>query len=229
MAWSTVGCCDVGWIGQAFPELPLTCPAIHSVAPCLPLHFFDHPDTKLLLSMSRSDDPVESVDPAEPIIPVTSDPAVKVPLAIEDWLAVSVIAILALITFVNVLVRYFTDQSFAWTEEISVFLLIVLTMAGGSSAFVRNNHIRIEAVADKGSPARQRRLALISHTVVLLFFMLLTVLSARLVMDQYLYEETSPAIGVPAWWYSIWLPVMAAAIALRSLGTLRRLLQGKAQ
>ena len=41
----------------------------------------------------------------------------KVPLAIEDWLAVILLAALALITFVNVLVRYFTDQSFAWTEK----------------------------------------------------------------------------------------------------------------
>ena len=179
--------------------------------------------------MPRSDVSVESDAPTEPIIPIASDPDVKVPLAIEDWLAVSVLAILALITFANVMVRYFTDQSFAWTEEISVFLLIVLTMAGGSSAFVRNHHIRIEAFADNGSPARQRRLAIVSHTVVLLFFILLTVLSARLVMDEYMYEETSPAIGVPTWWYSIWLPAMASAIALRTLGTLRRLLQGKTQ
>src|SRR5690606_5327628 len=179
--------------------------------------------------MPRHDVHTEPAEPGEPIIPDERDPAVKVPLALEDWLAVSVLAVLALITFGNVLVRYFTDQSFAWTEEISVFLLIVLTMAGGSSAFVRNHHIRIEAVADSGSPARQRRLAIISHTVVLLFFILLTVLSARLVLDEYMYEETSPAIGVPTWWYSIWLPAMAAAIALRTLGTLRRLLQGKTQ
>lgn len=179
--------------------------------------------------MSRPDVSVEPVEPVEPIIPVEQDPALKVPLAVEDWLAVSVLALLALITFANVLVRYFTDQSFAWTEEISVFLLIVLTMAGGSSAFVRNHHIRIEAVADKGSPERQRRMALAAHTVVLLFFILLTVLSARLVYDEYIYEETSPAIGVPTWWYSIWLPGMAAAIALRTLGTLRRLLRGCAR
>lgn len=178
--------------------------------------------------MSRQDVPVDPADPSEPIIAATPDPNVKVPLAIEDWLAVGVLAVLALITFANVLVRYLTDQSFAWTEEISVFLLIVLTMAGGSSAFVRNHHIRIEALADSGSPTRQRRLALVSHTVVLLFFILLTVLSARLVMDEYRYGDTSPAIGVPTWWYSIWLPAMAAAIALRTLGTLRRLLQGKA-
>ena len=104
-----------------------------------------------------------------------------------------------------------------------MFLLIVLTMAGGSVAFVRNHHIRIEILADNGSPRRQRIMALISNTCVLGFFVLLTVLSVKLVADEYIYEETSPAIGVPTWWYSIWLPVMAAAISLRTLGTLRRL------
>jgi hypothetical protein len=39
--------------------------------------------------------------------------------------------LLALITFANVLVRYFTSQSFAWTEEFSVFLMIVLAPCGG--------------------------------------------------------------------------------------------------
>lgn len=122
-------------------------------------------------------------EPLEPILPAETAPPVKVPLAIEDWLAVILLAALALITFGNVLVRYLTDQSFAWTEEISVFLLIVLTMAGGSLAFVRNHHIRIEILADNGSPRRQRILGLISNVCVLFFFALLTVLSTRLVFD----------------------------------------------
>lgn len=175
--------------------------------------------------MSRPEVPtsVTMAEPAEPILAAERDPPVRVPLAVEDWLAVGVLAVLALITFVNVLVRYFTDRSFAWTEEISIFLLIVLTMAGGSVAFVRNHHIRIEAVADTGPPRRQRRMALVAHSVVLAFFVMLTFLSVRLVMDEFIYEETSPAIGVPTWWYSIWLPVMATAISLRTVGTLRRL------
>ena len=138
------------------------------------------------LTMSRSE---ASAEPAEPILPVEPEPDVKVPLAIEDWLAVILLAALALITFVNVLVRYFTDQSFAWTEEISVFLLIVLTMTGGSMAFVRNHHIRIEILADNGSPRRQRIMALIANGCVLLFFVLLTVLSVKLVADEYIYED----------------------------------------
>ncbi len=166
-------------------------------------------------------------EPIEPIVPEIIDPPVKVPLKIEDWLSVLILGGLALITFTNVLVRYLTNNSFAWTEEISVFLLIVLTMTAGATAFVRNQHIRIEIVADGGSAQRQRKLAIISSVVVLLFFILLAVLSARMAIDDYTWGDTSPAIGVPNWWYTIWMPILATAISLRMLGMLRRLLRGE--
>ena len=44
----------------------------------------------------------------------------RVPVALEEGLAVACMALLLVITMLNVLTRYFTDQSFAWTEEISV-------------------------------------------------------------------------------------------------------------
>src|SRR3990167_10666641 len=78
-------------------------------------------------------------------------------LRIEDWLTVIVMALLALITFANVLVRYFTDSSFAWTEEISIFLMIVLAMVAGSAAVARDRHIRLEYFAESGSLARRPR------------------------------------------------------------------------
>lgn len=169
--------------------------------------------------------PPEPIEPIEPILPDVVDPPVRVPLKIEDWLSVLVMAILALITFGNVLVRYLTDSSFAWTEEISVFLLIVLTMTAGATAFLRNQHIRIELFADGGTPRRRRTLAIISSTVVLLFFILLTALSARMALDDYTWGDTSPAIGLPNWWYTVWMPILSLAISLRMAGMLRRLLR----
>jgi hypothetical protein len=41
-----------------------------------------------------------------------------------------------------------------------------------------------------------------------------------MVWDDIRYGETSPGIGVPQWWYSIWLPLLSTAIALRALGAL---------
>ncbi len=142
---------------------------------------------------------------------------------LEDYVGAAVMAALALITFINVLVRYFTDQSFAWTEEISVFLMIVLALVGGSAAFIRNRHIRIEYFFETSKPQTRQILNQISVFLSMLMFGSLTILSARLVWDDYRFEETSPAIGLPQWWYSVWLPVVSAIIFLRLAGQMFRL------
>ncbi len=150
--------------------------------------------------------------------PDEPDEATRVPLQIEDWLTVIVMGLLALITFANVIVRYFTSQSFAWTEEFSVFLMIVLALVAGSASVARNRQIRIEYFADSGPASRQRALARFGALMVFLLFALIAVLSARVVWDDYRFGETSPGIGVPQWWYTVWLPVLSTAIAGRALG-----------
>ena len=147
-------------------------------------------------------------------------------LRLEDVLVVATMAALSLITFANVVVRYFTSASFAWTEEVSVFLMIVLALVGGSAAVARGAHIRIEFFAD--APPARRRLALarFSAVMVALFFAVLTVLSVRMVWDDYRFEETSPGIGVPQWWYSVWLPVLCALTTARAVQVFARLRRG---
>ncbi|RUP29951.1 MAG: TRAP transporter small permease [Curvibacter sp.] len=163
------------------------------------------------------------LDPAAPAAPEPDEPT-RVPLAIEDWLTVLIMAALALITFANVLVRYFTNSSFAWTEEFSVFLMIVLALVAGSAAVARDRHIRIEYFSDSGSMARRRGLACFGALIVALLFGVMAVLSVRVVWDDYRFGETSPGIGVPQWWYSIWMPIISLAISLRAFGLfLRRL------
>ncbi len=146
------------------------------------------------------------------------DETVRVPLKIEDWLTVIVMGALALITFANVIARYFTNQSFAWTEEFSVFLMIVLALVGSSAAVARDRHIRIEYFSESGSMARRKTLSRFGAVLVALLFTLIGVLSIRLVWDDYRFDETSPGIGIPQWWYSIWLPILSIGIALRAVG-----------
>lgn len=160
--------------------------------------------------------PMSEPTPAAPTEPAQLPRARA--LALEDWLVVIIMALLALITFANVLVRYFTNGSFAWTEEISIFLMILLAMVGCSSAVARDQHIRIEFFSGSGSAARRQRLARFGALMVALLFSVLAVLSARIVWDDWRYEETSPGIGVPQWWYSMWLPICSVAIALRAVG-----------
>ena len=137
-------------------------------------------------------------------------------LRLEDWITVTVMGLLALITFGNVLVRYFTNQSFAWTEEFSVFLMMALTLIAGSAAAARDRNIRIEIFSDKGTPKRRRNLAIASGAATFLLYLLLAYLGFLLAWDEYRFGETSPGIGIPKWWYTIWLPLLSILIAIRA-------------
>jgi len=164
--------------------------------------------------MSDSNEPAPGADPR--VAPF----ARRLP---EDWIGAAAMAVLALITFANVLTRYFTNESFAWTEEISISLMVVLTMVASAAASARNRHIRIEFLYDAGSARRRRLLAMFSELASIVAFLMLFGLSLRLLWDDYRYEVTSPGIGVPQWWYTVWLPLLALLIAARSVQRLVRL------
>lgn len=140
----------------------------------------------------------------------------------EDWLGALAMALLALITFVNVLVRYLTNESFAWSEELSTSLMVILTMVAAGAAVARDRHIRIEFLFASGSGVRQRRLATLSGLATIATFLIMFGLGLRLLWDDYRYEVTSPGIGVPQWWYTLWLPVLSLTIAARAMQRLVR-------
>ena len=160
----------------------------------------------------------DPVNPELPTEPEAKPVKTKVPLALEDAFAALCMAVLALITFANVVLRYLTDESIAWTEEISIALMVVMTLAAAAAAVARERHIRIDYFLEGGSPRRQRTLSLFATAVVILFFLAMAVLSGRVVWDEFRFEETSPGIGLPKWWYTIWLPLLSAAIVLRGIG-----------
>ncbi|TFY99842.1 TRAP transporter small permease [Ramlibacter rhizophilus] len=129
----------------------------------------------------------------------------------EEKLAVASLAALVAITLLNVVTRYLTDESFAWTEEISVFLMVVLALAGGSVVARGDRHIRIELML-----RRRERLRLFGALATSLTFAVLAGLFARWVADQVRYSETSMGLGVPLWWYGVFVPPLSLLLSARA-------------
>ena len=134
---------------------------------------------------------------------------------------------LVIITLLNVVTRYLTDNSFAWTEEFSVALMVVMTLAGASAVAVRDRHIRIEFFFNRksadGVEAPRRGLQRGGLALSGAFFVLLALLFTRLVWDQIRYAETSMGLGIPLWWYSAVIPPICLVIAWRCFARLRKL------
>lgn len=138
-------------------------------------------------------------------------------LKIEHLLAASAMIVLCVLSFANVVVRYFSNISFASTEEISTFLLVFLTLVGASSAFATHKQIEITVFVDKLPKMMQQAARVIVWGSNLLMFGLLLWFGTRFAFDDFRFDVTSSSLGLPQWWYSIWLPLLSIAIFLRLL------------
>ena len=139
---------------------------------------------------------------------------------VERFLGAAAMAALCVITAANVLVRYFTDFSFAFTEEISVFLMIFMTFVASAKAFLDGNQIAVTWFAERCPPAWRRKLLVLSIVSCAFMAGLLVWLGGRMAWDDFRYEVTSPGIGAPQWLYTVWLPILSLLIFLRLLQAL---------
>jgi TRAP-type C4-dicarboxylate transport system permease small subunit len=139
-------------------------------------------------------------------------------LRIEEAVAAGVMALLGLITLANVVVRYLTNYSFAFTEEYSIALMVVVALLGTSIAAARNRHMRIAWFVER----MPRPLALAANLVAMLataaMFALLIGLGARLTWDEYRFEVLSPGLGEPQWLYTLMLPLFSVVVLARVIG-----------
>ncbi|OXY80423.1 TRAP transporter small permease [Oceanimonas doudoroffii] len=133
----------------------------------------------------------------------------------ERWLAALALLAICLISLGNVVVRYTTDASFAFTEEFSVFLLVVLTFAGAALASRRHAHIRIELLEDKLPPRLRLVLYGLQWAASVVLLALIVWYGGLLTYEEYSWESLSPGLGYPTWIYLIWLPVLCLAIIWR--------------
>ncbi|MCE5336549.1 MAG: TRAP transporter small permease [Desulfobacteraceae bacterium] len=157
----------------------------------------------------------------------TKSPGTRVTLKIEENVAGIILAVLALITFANVVVRYLTNFSFAFTEEFSIFLMVIMTLVGSSSLMAKGGHLNISFVVDR-LPEKVRRPVQLSALGITTFcFFIMGLLSTRMAWDEYRYEVTSPGLGVPTWIYTIWLPILFFAITGRAVGKMIRMRRGE--
>ena len=99
----------------------------------------------------------------------------------------------------------------------SVFLLVALTLAGAAAAAASNSHIATEFFITHASPGRRHLLVALSALSVAVLFVLMAWLFARAAFDEYQFGETTPGIGVPRWWYTMWFPPLALLVAWRAV------------
>jgi TRAP-type C4-dicarboxylate transport system permease small subunit len=155
------------------------------------------------------------------------NPKTRVPLKVEEVLVAASMAAMALITAANVVSRYLTNISFAFTEEYSVVLMVLVTLLGTAIATAAGRHIRIGYFTELLPKGGQRLAEMAAMALTVLCFGILVWYGYRLAYDEYRFEVLSNGLGHPNWWYTGWLPLLSAVVVLRAAGRFIRLARGQ--
>lgn len=139
--------------------------------------------------------------------------AEKKKFKLDEIIGAFLLAVMSLITFVNVINRYFFSKSLAFSEEITVSLFVWITLLGIAIAFRRGNNLQMTNLYDKFSPQMKRISTLVSGIIGLAVFSFLIFNSCKeIYKNMTFYHTTSEALGIPTWIYSLGTPVFSLFI-----------------
>lgn len=65
-------------------------------------------------------------------------------IGIEDWITLAVFWLMALSVFLQFFTRYVLNDSYAWTEEIATYCLVVIVFLGSSMCVRLSRHIQVD-------------------------------------------------------------------------------------
>ncbi|ABB68067.1 MULTISPECIES: 2,3-diketo-L-gulonate TRAP transporter small permease YiaM [Enterobacteriaceae] len=113
---------------------------------------------------------------------------------LEVILAIN-LAVLSCIVFINIILRYGFQTSILSVDELSRYLFVWLTFIGAIVAFMDNAHVQVTFLVEKLSPAWQRRVALVTHSLILFICGALAWgATLKTIQD---WSDYSPILGLP--------------------------------
>lgn len=129
---------------------------------------------------------------------------------LDELIAASLLGIMAVLTFVNVLNRYIFKASFAFTEEITVNLFVWITLLGIAIAFRRGSNLTMSNLYDSFPVRLKQASNIISALIGIIIFCFLIYNSGREILkNMTFYHTTSESLGIPTWIYSMGTPVFS--------------------
>lgn len=141
-------------------------------------------------------------------------------VAVNRWLLVVLLAAMACIVFANVMLRYLTNDSLVWAEEVARHLMIWLTFLGAGLVLRFGGHIAIENLHDvlPGRVGRGLRVLIVASLLV--FFSVMAWQGA--LYTSVMRFQTTAATGISFGWVYLAMPLGFVLLIVHLLLVARR-------
>jgi TRAP-type C4-dicarboxylate transport system permease small subunit len=143
----------------------------------------------------------------------------------EEAVCAGMLLFMATLAFVNILTRYLTNFSLAFSEEIEVSLLVYLTMLGTAAGFKRGIHLGLVFLVNRFPRMARRGLQVGTTILACCLFLALVWFSIWQIQDEIAMATTSEALAIPQWIYTLGLPLGSILIVGRIIQATHRALR----
>lgn len=130
----------------------------------------------------------------------------KVVNGIEVSILVTCVAALAILLITNVLARTFF-QSIYFAEEISKFLVMLITFTGVSYGVRKARHIRMGAFLDAMPPAMEKVFIISISLISAVVMAIMTWASWEYLVNAMQKSHMTPALRMPKWTFYVIIPI----------------------
>lgn len=134
---------------------------------------------------------------------------------IEEVLCVVCTVVMTALVFANVLSRYVFHNSLSFSEEITTYLFILLSLMGTAVATKRRAHLGLSILTDAVSPGARKILLVLGFVIGTVFSAALFYYGILMVINQYNLGMETSAMQWPEWIYGTFIPFGAFFVTIR--------------
>ncbi|MDY5564444.1 MAG: TRAP transporter small permease [Candidatus Limivicinus sp.] len=146
---------------------------------------------------------------------------------IEESLVCVCLVVMTALTFVNVVARYVFSASLSFSEEITTYLFVLLSLLGSAIAATRGAHLGLTIISDRVGPKAGRVLGIISMAFATAFSAIICYFGFFMALNQFNKGQLTAGTQLPEWIFGSFVPIGALFVTIRFGENLIRLLTGK--
>lgn len=148
---------------------------------------------------------------------------------VEKLILIIVSIIVTAITFINVVIRYLTPESFAWTEELVINLFVLMIMLGCALYAREGGLISLSLIFDRLKVGGKKVFTIIITVCNCSFWLLLVKTGFDKVLTQMSNGSETYILRWPEWVFTIFLPIGAIFLLVHTIEFLVDVLTGNAE
>ena len=124
---------------------------------------------------------------------------------LDDYFLNFSVALMGLVLFIQIVMRYIFDHPLIWSEEMARYLFIWMAFIGVGYGVKYDLHIKMEAFLNIFPPKVQQISLIITDIVAIVFLGIILIPSIQFVV--YTGHVPSSAMGIPMYWVYSAFPV----------------------